>query len=72
MTRAHRLVGRGKKKKKKREKLRGTEKVERKGKGEKSGKKKCDAADANKRFRWGDDQCYIRGARTSLKTSCVK
>ena len=59
---------------KKRKKLRGKkrERGEEKEKEEKSGKKKCDAADANKRFRWGDDQCYIRGVRTSLKTSCVK
>lgn len=32
-------------------------------KGRKGENKKCDAADANKRFRWRDDQCYIRGAR---------
>ena len=31
---------------------------------EREGKEKCDAIDANKRFRWGDDQCYIRGGET--------
>ena len=43
--------------------------------GKKERKEKYDAVDASKRFRWGDDQCYIRGGETLslfLKTSCVK